>query len=128
VDELDALGLARASGGGGNCIPYTAVLLQLFVSIATKPLPPTFAHKHTRPHTSTLPIPPHTPEKRQPEGTANEEREQTLNQLLTEMDGFTPDTGVVFIGATNRCGRHPAINNLMSFEATDILALFFRPS
>ncbi|GBF96536.1 hypothetical protein Rsub_09119 [Raphidocelis subcapitata] len=42
VDELDALGLARASG----------------------------------------------------EGNANEEREQTLNQLLTEMDGFTPDTGV----------------------------------
>ena len=26
-----------------------------------------------------------------------EEHEQTLNQLLTEMDGFTPDTGVVFI-------------------------------
>ncbi|WIA36901.1 hypothetical protein OEZ86_008147 [Tetradesmus obliquus] len=50
VDELDALGLKRASG----------------------------------------------------EGNANEEREQTLNQLLTEMDGFTPDTGVVFIGATNR--------------------------
>ena len=31
-----------------------------------------------------------------------EEHEQTLNQLLTEMDGFTPDTGVVFVGATNR--------------------------
>src|SRR5664280_2816256 len=33
---------------------------------------------------------------------ANDEREQTLNQLLSEMDGFDPATGIVVLGATNR--------------------------
>lgn len=32
----------------------------------------------------------------------NDEREQTLNQLLTEMDGFDPDKGIVILAATNR--------------------------
>jgi cell division protease FtsH len=33
---------------------------------------------------------------------SNDEREQTLNQILTEMDGFEPDTDVIVLGATNR--------------------------
>src|SRR5207245_4735869 len=33
---------------------------------------------------------------------ANDEREQTLNQILTEMDGFTPNQNVVVLAATSR--------------------------
>jgi cell division protease FtsH len=53
VDELDAVGRSRASGGGNI-------------------------------------------------GGGHDEREQTLNQILTEMDGFDARTGVIVLGATNR--------------------------
>lgn len=35
-------------------------------------------------------------------GGGNDEREQTLNQLLSEMDGFDPGKGIMVLGATNR--------------------------
>ena len=35
-------------------------------------------------------------------GQGNDEREQTLNQILVEMDGFGGDAGIVVMGATNR--------------------------
>ena len=37
-------------------------------------------------------------------GGGNDEREQTLNQILTEMDGFESDVAVIVLGATNRPG------------------------
>ena len=32
----------------------------------------------------------------------NDEKEQTLNQLLVELDGFDPASGIVILAATNR--------------------------
>jgi cell division protease FtsH len=50
-------------------------------------------------------------------GGANDEREQTLNQILTEMDGFESDSGVVVIAATNRIDiLDPAIKRAGRFD------------
>jgi len=55
IDEIDAIGGARAGGQGGGM-----------------------------------------------GGGGNDEREQTLNQILTEMDGFDGNSGVIVLAATNR--------------------------
>src|SRR5262249_9836416 len=70
---------------------------------------------------------------------ANDEREQTLNQLLAEMDGFDPATSVVVLAATNRpetldapllrpgrSDRHVAIPLPNLRERADILAVHTR--
>ena len=50
-------------------------------------------------------------------GGANDEREQTLNQILTEMDGFEVDTGIVVIAASNRIDiLDPAIKRPGRFD------------
>ena len=50
-------------------------------------------------------------------GGANDEREQTLNQILTEMDGFQGDSGVVVIAATNRIDiLDPALKRAGRFD------------
>lgn len=50
-------------------------------------------------------------------GGGNDEREQTLNQILTEMDGFEVDSGIVVIAATNRLDiLDPAIKRPGRFD------------
>jgi cell division protease FtsH len=50
-------------------------------------------------------------------GGGNDEREQTLNQILTEMDGFQSDSGIVVMAATNRIDiLDPAIKRPGRFD------------
>jgi cell division protease FtsH len=55
-------------------------------------------------------------------GGGNDEREQTLNQILTEMDGFNVDSGVIVIAATNRIDiLDPAIKRPGRFDREIII-------
>ncbi len=55
---------------------------------------------------------------------ANDERESTLNQLLTEMDGFATNSGVIVLAATNRADvLDPALLRAGRFDRTVYLEL-----
>ena len=57
-------------------------------------------------------------------GGGNDEREQTLNQLLIEMDGFGPNTGIVIMAATNRADvLDPALLRPGRFDRKVIVGL-----
>ncbi|MEF9919705.1 MAG: ATP-dependent zinc metalloprotease FtsH [Erysipelotrichaceae bacterium] len=57
-------------------------------------------------------------------GGGNDEREQTLNQLLVEMDGMTENTGIVIIAATNRPDvLDPALQRSGRFDRTVTVSL-----
>jgi cell division protease FtsH len=57
-------------------------------------------------------------------GGGHDEREQTLNQLLVEMDGFTPNSGVMILAATNRPETlDPALRRPGRFDRQIVVSL-----
>ncbi|MFI5952381.1 ATP-dependent zinc metalloprotease FtsH [Cryptosporangium sp. NPDC051539] len=99
--------LARAVAGEAS-VPFFAVtgssFVELFVGVGASRVRDLFADARKRaPSIIFIDEIDAIGQRRNTGGFAgNDEREQTLNQLLAEMDGFDPSTGVVVIAATNR--------------------------
>jgi cell division protease FtsH len=100
--------LARAVAGEAN-VPFFSVsgsgFVELFVGVGAARVRDLFAEARKRaPSIIFIDEIDAIGQRRAGSGAvvSNDEREQTLNQLLAEMDGFDPSAGVVVLGATNR--------------------------
>jgi cell division protease FtsH len=100
--------LARAVAGEAN-VPFFSVsgsgFVELFVGVGAARVRDLFAEARKRsPAIIFIDEIDAIGQRRAGSGAvvSNDEREQTLNQLLAEMDGFDPSAGVVVLGATNR--------------------------
>ena len=100
--------LARAVAGEAN-VPFFSVsgsgFVELFVGVGAARVRDLFAEARKRaPSIIFIDEIDAIGQRRAGSGAvvSNDEREQTLNQLLAEMDGFDPAAGVVVLGATNR--------------------------
>ena len=98
--------MARAVAGEAE-VPFLALtgssFVELFVGVGAKRVRDLFADARKRaPAIVFIDEIDAIGQRRGGSIVSNDEREQTLNQLLAEMDGFDPSTGVVILAATNR--------------------------
>ncbi len=98
--------LARAVAGEAN-VPFFSIsgseFVQMFVGMGAAKVRDLFAQaKEKAPCIVFIDEIDAIGKKRDASLNTNDEREQTLNQLLSEMDGFEGNTGVVILAATNR--------------------------
>lgn len=99
--------LARAVAGESN-VPFLSIsgseFVEMFVGVGASRVRDLFANaKKIAPAIIFIDEIDAIGKKRGPGlGGGHDEREQTLNQILTEMDGFDNDTNVIVVGATNR--------------------------
>jgi len=98
--------MARAVAGEAE-VPFLALtgssFVEMFVGVGAKRVRDLFADARKRaPSIVFIDEIDAIGQRRGGSIVSNDEREQTLNQLLSEMDGFDPSTGVVIMAATNR--------------------------
>ncbi|QFR39776.1 ATP-dependent zinc metalloprotease FtsH [Candidatus Gracilibacteria bacterium 28_42_T64] len=99
--------LARAVAGESN-VPFLSIsgseFVEMFVGVGASRVRDLFANaKKMAPAIIFIDEIDAIGKKRGPgTGGGHDEREQTLNQILTEMDGFDNETNIIVIGATNR--------------------------